>query len=171
MEYKFTHLNKIHSVQFEKKDSIVKMVVDGKATYEVVDYLAQENAISFKLNDKTYTVNVAQDKDRTYVAIDGQYFTFEPEKQKTFSRQGAGGQAGNSVVAPMPGLVVKVPVSLGDKVIAGTTLAIVEAMKMQHELRAPCDGLVKKINFKEGDQVDALQVIVELETCGLINSQ
>ena len=41
--------------------------------------------------------------------------------------------------------------------------AIVEAMKTQNELPSPRDGIVKKINAKEGDQVDALQVLVELE--------
>ncbi len=39
-----------------------------------------------------------------------------------------------------------------------------EAMKMQNELLAPRDGIVKRINFKEGEQVDALQPIVELES-------
>ncbi|MCK4695088.1 MAG: biotin/lipoyl-binding protein, partial [Candidatus Cloacimonetes bacterium] len=67
------------------------------------------------------------------------------------------------VFSPMPGLLVEIPVSVGDEVKSGTTLAIVEAMKMQNELPSPRDGIVKKINGKEGEQVDALQVIVELE--------
>jgi propionyl-CoA carboxylase alpha chain len=63
----------------------------------------------------------------------------------------------------MPGLVVKIPVAVGDTVDEGTTLAIIEAMKMQNELRASRKGTVKKINFSEGEQVDAFQPIVELE--------
>ena len=55
------------------------------------------------------------------------------------------------------------PVSVGDEVKSGDTLAIVEAMKMQNELPSPRDGTIKKINGEEGEQVDALQVIVELE--------
>lgn len=55
------------------------------------------------------------------------------------------------------------PVSVSDQVTAGTILAVVEAMKMQNELESPRDGIVKNINAKEGEQVDALQVIVELE--------
>jgi pyruvate carboxylase subunit B len=55
-------------------------------------------------------------------------------------------------------------VAVGDAVKEGTTLAIVEAMKMQNELRAPRDGIVKKINYEEGDQVEALKPLVELET-------
>jgi pyruvate carboxylase subunit B len=55
-------------------------------------------------------------------------------------------------------------VAVGDDVKEGTTLAIVEAMKMQNELRAPRDGIVKRINYEEGDQVEALKPLVELET-------
>ena len=78
--------------------------------------------------------------------------------------RGSSTQRGDSVCSPMPGLLVKVPVTIGDKVKAGATLAIVEAMKMENELRAPREGIVKSINYKEGEQVDALKAIVELET-------
>ena len=63
----------------------------------------------------------------------------------------------------MPGTLVKVPVSIGDEIEIGQTLAIVEAMKMQNELKASIKGKVKKINFKEGEQVDAFKPIVEVE--------
>jgi biotin carboxyl carrier protein len=63
----------------------------------------------------------------------------------------------------MPGLVVKIPVEVGQEVEEGTVLAIVEAMKMENELRAPRNGRVKSIFFSEGQQVDALKPIVELE--------
>ena len=58
---------------------------------------------------------------------------------------------------------MKIPVNVGDRVAAGQTLAIVEAMKMQNELSSPRDGVVKKIYYGEGEQVDALQPIVDLE--------
>jgi biotin carboxyl carrier protein len=54
-------------------------------------------------------------------------------------------------------------VKIGGKIKSGDTVAIVEAMKMQNELRSPVDGIVKKVNFKEGEQVDAFEPIVELE--------
>ena len=63
----------------------------------------------------------------------------------------------------MPGLIVKIAVKVGDEVEEGALLAIVEAMKMQNELRAPRKGRVKKVHFKEGQQIDALKAIVELE--------
>ena len=63
----------------------------------------------------------------------------------------------------MPGQVVKIQVSQGDVVHKNQTLAIVEAMKMENELKSTGPARVKKICAAEGDLVDAGQVIVELE--------
>ena len=163
MEYKFIHKNKLHTIKLEKKGAVYKLVIDQDKPYEVTDFTAQNNIISFKLGNRLINVYFAQDKDKKYMAFDGNYVTLESPKKKTFSAKGALAQKGSSVASPMPGLLVKILVAIGNEVKAGTTLAIVEAMKMQNELRAPCDGVVSKINFKEGDQVDALKPIVELE--------
>ena len=164
MEYKFIHSEKIQSVKLDKKDDSYQIVIDD-TTYEVVDVVSYPNIISFNLNGKLLSVYFAEDKDKKYLSIDGENFILELEKGKSVSTYRGTDlqQKGNSVASPMPGLLVKVPVAVGDKVSAGTTLAIVEAMKMQNELVAPCDGVVKKVNFNEGDQVDAQQLIVELE--------
>jgi biotin carboxyl carrier protein len=164
MKYKFIHEEKIHTIMLEKKEEFFKVAIDHDKSYEITDFTAQNNILSFKLDDTLIHVYFAEDNDKKYLSIDGNYFILESEKKKATSVRESVSLKGNSVASPMPGLVVKIPVTLGDKVKADTTLAIVEAMKMQNELRAPCDGVISKINFKEGDQVDALQVIVELET-------
>lgn len=69
----------------------------------------------------------------------------------------------NSISSPMPGKVVKIPVSVGEKVKSGQTLIIVEAMKMQSEFKATGDRTVREIPVKEGDTVNAHQVLVILE--------
>jgi len=69
---------------------------------------------------------------------------------------------GTRVLAPMPGMVIRYLVSLDDKVKTGDTLLILEAMKMQNNISAPVDGVVKEINFGAGDSVnkgDVLAVI------------
>lgn len=68
-----------------------------------------------------------------------------------------------AVRAPMPGKVVKVLCAAGDPVAAGQGLVVVEAMKMENELRAPRDGVVKAVQVKEGQAVEALQTLVTLE--------
>jgi len=69
---------------------------------------------------------------------------------------------GTKVLAPMPGMIIRYLVSVDDKVKAGDTLLILEAMKMQNNISAPVDGVVKAINFGAGDSVnrgDILAVI------------
>ncbi|MCK4806575.1 MAG: biotin/lipoyl-binding protein, partial [Candidatus Aegiribacteria sp.] len=56
-----------------------------------------------------------------------------------------------NVVAPLPGLILKVLVKEGDAVNAGQPLAIMEAMKMENEVKSPVDGVVKDVNVAAGD--------------------
>jgi biotin carboxyl carrier protein len=163
MEYKFIHKEEKHTIKLEKKQDFYTVVIDQDKCYTITDFAVQKNILSFTLDNKLIHVYFAEDNDRKFLSIDGNYFVLESEKKKTASASEAISLKENSVSSPMPGLLIKVPVSIGDKVKAGTILAVIEAMKMQNELRAPCDGVVSKINFTEGDQVDALQVIVELE--------
>lgn len=67
-----------------------------------------------------------------------------------------------SIRAPMPGLVVKMLVGAGDKLKKGAKLVILEAMKMENEIRTPVDAEVEEILVKEGDIVEKDQVIIKL---------
>lgn len=82
--------------------------------------------------------------------------------QKPFAAGGAGG-AGNgslNVVTPMPGKIVKVLVAPGAAVEAGQPLVILEAMKMEHVIKAPAAGTVDKIHYKPGEQVEDGRTLV-----------
>jgi len=68
-----------------------------------------------------------------------------------------------SVNAPMPGLVVRINVSVGDRVQAGQGVVVMEAMKMENELRASAAGIVKAVNAEVGKAVEKGAVLVELE--------
>ena len=72
-------------------------------------------------------------------------------------------QADTAIRAPMPGLVVGIPVEVGQSVTRGTTLVVLSAMKMQNELTAPSDGVVKEVLVSAGQTVDQRQVLVRLE--------
>lgn len=67
------------------------------------------------------------------------------------------------LASPMPGAVLKVMAAAGDEVEAGQTLAVLEAMKMEHEIVAPHDGTVTEMMVSESDQVEARQVLAVLE--------
>jgi 3-methylcrotonyl-CoA carboxylase alpha subunit len=62
--------------------------------------------------------------------------------------------AGGGLNAPMPGKVVQAMVTAGDSVVRGQTVMILEAMKMEHAISAPADGIIADVFFAAGDQVD-----------------
>ena len=84
-----------------------------------------------------------------------EFFARLPEKQAA--------DTSKLIQSPMPGLVVSVPVSVGQAVKAGETVAIIEAMKMQNILKAERDGVVKAVGAKAGDPVAADDVLVEFQ--------
>ncbi|MBA3522410.1 MAG: acetyl-CoA carboxylase biotin carboxyl carrier protein subunit, partial [Gemmatimonadales bacterium] len=65
--------------------------------------------------------------------------------------------------APMPGLVVRVQVAVGDPVAAGAGLVVLEAMKMENELRAGVAGVVRTVRVQPGEPVEKGQVLVEFD--------
>jgi biotin carboxyl carrier protein len=85
-------------------------------------------------------------------------------RAKVAGRAAPAPKAGPSAVqSPMPGKVVKVLVAVGDEVKSGQGVVVVEAMKMENELKSPKDGKVKSVAVKEGQAVEAGQSLVTLE--------
>ena len=70
---------------------------------------------------------------------------------------------GTGFTAPMNGTIVEILVSVGDRVEAGDTLLIMEAMKMEHPIKAPTAGIVKDIYFAQGDLVDGGTELIAFE--------
>jgi propionyl-CoA carboxylase alpha chain len=67
--------------------------------------------------------------------------------------------APGSLLAPMPGSVVRIAVAVGDRVQAGAPILWLEAMKMQHKITAPADGVVAELPVSEGQQIDVGAVL------------
>jgi oxaloacetate decarboxylase alpha subunit/pyruvate carboxylase subunit B len=69
------------------------------------------------------------------------------------------GDEGTPITIPMPGLIIKLLVKVGDKVETGDIIAVMEAMKMEIDLPSPVAGVVKTINFSKGDNVNRDDVL------------
>jgi biotin carboxyl carrier protein len=88
----------------------------------------------------------------------------DPREQLTRRRPAASAEAGpRSIVSPMPGRIVKVLVRDGDTVVAQQGLIVVEAMKMENELRAPRAGRVTSVKVGEGTSVERGAVLIVME--------
>jgi biotin carboxyl carrier protein len=99
------------------------------------------------------------------VLAGGRQFLAEVRDARNFSRSSRAALGGGrqNLVAPMPGKVIRVLVAKGDVVEAGQGLVVVEAMKMQNEMKASRPGQVMDVRVRDGDTVSAGQALVVLE--------
>ena len=127
----------------------VRLVHLGDQVHRViVRQRAGRGCYTLWLDGYTYEVEALDERTRTI-------------RDLTAAQSGPTGPA--PLVAPMPGLVVRVNVEPGDIVAAGQGLVVMEAMKMENELRAAGAGRVTAVNAKAGEAVDKGAVLVELE--------
>jgi biotin carboxyl carrier protein len=116
------------------------------------------NEAELRVDGRSLFVPYAIDGTTVSFAYDGEIYTAEVAEKGARTRAR---QRDQSMAAPMPGIVLKVLVKVGDAVTKGMPLLILEAMKMEHPIVAPRDGVVDAINCAEGELV---QPGVELVT-------
>ena len=165
MELEFNIENKPHKLRIEFKDGQYRIGLDGKE-YAVDSTVVSENCLSMLVDGKTYTVYFAETNGKKYVSVGGEQFCIEEAESEASAASRADATAVDEApvaASPMPGKVVKILVKLGDEVEKGQGLVIVEAMKMENEIKSPVKGVVDKVNFKAGDLVDAAQPILEIK--------
>jgi biotin carboxyl carrier protein len=120
---------------------------------------------SVLLDGRSYDAFVEDTPTGLVVTIEGYRFELEVRDPRRWSRKTAGGGAGavQSIVSPMPGKVVRVLAAPGDEVVAGQGIVVVEAMKMQNELKANRTGRVLSVAAKEGATVNAGELLATIE--------
>jgi pyruvate carboxylase subunit B len=101
--------------------------------------------------------------------VDGRRYEAEALDERTRAIRDMTARSGQAagpapLVAPMPGLVVRVSVAPGDEVQAGQGLVVMEAMKMENELRAPAAGRVARVLAEPGTAVEKGTVLVEIDS-------
>lgn len=102
-------------------------------------------------------VRVAREGDRAFVWCGGKVFEIRRSARAAHASEHAG-----DLVSPMPGRVRRALVSAGDAVTRGQVVMILEAMKMEHAILAPKDGVVRRVVHGEGDLVDAGVALAEI---------
>ena len=141
--------------------------VNGKV-YEVdFESVSGQPVYSLIVDGRSHESYVARGDDNWQVLLRGRLYpiTVEDEREKRLRAAAGGGvtEGGEFVLkAPMPGLVVAVPVSEGQEVKKGQVILILESMKMQNELKAPRDGIIQRIKVKAGESVEQKQTLLSV---------
>lgn len=150
------------TVELEHNGDGYRILLDGRAVQADATLVAP-NTISILLNGESFEVHVTPSLDGNIKVQSGPHeFTAEIQDPRAWRgrRQGALEAEGRQqIVAPMPGKVIRLLVNEGDEVEVGQGLLVVEAMKMQNEIRSPKRGKVERLQAKEGQNVNAGDIL------------
>ena len=131
-----------------------------------VDFLNLGGSLySIITENKSLEAVIDDDEGKIAVMMRGQLFETQVLDERAMllvQRRGGINVTSGDVNAPMPGLIVMITVELGQKVTQGDTVAILESMKMQNELKSPIAGVVRSIQAEAGQAVDKGDILVEI---------
>lgn len=128
----------------------------------------QPDHVVLRLDGKNFDVLIESNENKRLININGKpielaVFDARMRKLQQLSKTNSVRKSVEDVKAPMPGLVLRILVKEGDHVEVNDGLMVIEAMKMENEIRAQEKGTIKKINIKEGQAVDKGSVLLRLE--------
>ena len=157
-------------VVFRREGDGVVLEMEGRTLAADFRRLPDGEVYSLLIDGRSHEVRVSPAGPGLEVTIHGATLPVEVrhplERLLRATPRAAGRGSGETIAAPMPGLVVAVRVKPGEKVAAGQPVAVVEAMKMQNELSARQGGVVTEVFVAEGAPVNAGQPLVRIEAQG-----
>ena len=144
--------------------STIEALIDGRK-YVADAKTVEPGVYWFNWNNRSVEISVVPNGDGYSVSLNGRDVDVEivdaRRALKKAARQGTAGAI--ELRAPMPGKIVKVLVSEGTQVRANQGIVVMEAMKMQNEIKAPQNGIVKRLGVKEGAPVNAGDLLAVVE--------
>lgn len=151
-----------------KEDNKVSISIDGN-NYDV-DIVMAENGLCSIITDngKSYNVEIKRpNKDKEYT-VNVLFDSYQVEmidlhtKYLRGRRNAESGGVQDRIFSPMPGKVIKILAKKGDRIEAGTSVIVVEAMKMQSEYKVKNTSIIKDIHVAEGDTIKGDETLISL---------
>ncbi len=166
MTYSATAGGQDYSIDIEGSGGVV---VDDRAFAVDLRPIDGEHLYSLLMDNESYELFVERREGMYYVLVEGDRYVIDVEDARLRQLKAAGEQAHQvtgaaTVAAPMPGLVVRLLVEPGQAVGVDQGLLILEAMKMENEIRSPQEGVVKSINVQAGQAVNPGDVLAVVES-------
>lgn len=161
--------DRIANVELLSKDGNKVQIVIDERTYDVDITMIENGVYSIIYQNKSYNLELVKIDNGKVYDVSSLYNTLPVEIVDVHSKYMKNRQKDDiddgqdKIFTPMPGKIVKIPVKKGDKVIAGQTVIVVEAMKMQSDYKVKRDCTIKDILVKEGDTVEGNQTLIVLE--------
>jgi acetyl/propionyl-CoA carboxylase alpha subunit len=155
-----------HVVEVAGGDGRYRLAI-GDDVWDVDARLTAQGIYSLLIGGVSYVADVVDREGTCLVDVGGEAYEVLVEEQTRWiirTRGGAAGAgAGQTVRAPLPGKITHVAVRPGDRVQAGDTLVVIEAMKMENEFKAAAAGAIAEVRVSVGQAVNPGDVMVVLE--------
>jgi len=160
--------NRIADVSLlSKEGNKVCVSIDGE-TYEVDIMMSENGACSILHDGKSYNAGLLRSEGGKNYKVNTAFSSYSVDivdTQAKYLRMRKNGdeRQAEKIISPMPGKIVKIPVAKGDRLSAGDTVMVIEAMKMQSNYKVSADCCVKEILVAEGDAVVSNQTLMTLD--------
>ena len=164
---------KLKALIGDREELLIVKVSDGRVVAEIggrvydLEFREPEpDSYLFFLNTEVHECRVSQAKEHFDVSLRGRNCAVtivDPKRLRSGQNSDRHDHGAAEIVAPMPGKVVRVQLEAGAEVEKGTGIVVVEAMKMQNEMKSPRAGVVVSIKVKPGDTVNAGDVLAVVE--------
>ncbi len=149
----------------------LKMEIEADAVQDLDVSASAENCFHILYDNKSFQAELLRSDfyERSYaVRIGGETFEVAIPSDLDALVEKMGYELGssrimNSIKAPMPGIIIDIPVEPGQQVKEGESLVILEAMKMENAILSPSNATIKDILVKKGDTVEKNKLLIELE--------
>jgi biotin carboxyl carrier protein len=165
MIYEVRIADKTYKVDLRKERDLWQCLLNGREfPLDVIS--TQAGVFSVLIGGQSFEVKQESIGAETNIIVGSQRFPIElrdPRSLRSRRNSNADLAGPRKVTAPMPGKVVRILVQAGTAVEQGQGVIVIEAMKMQNELKSPKRGVVRKLAISEGAAVEAGQVLVEVE--------
>lgn len=155
-----------HEARVQRGDGMVRVELDGRPYLVMVDRWLGSTHYRLTVNGTPRQVIVRRMAEAWLVAVGIEQYRVQVARTLPIPRRGATAASSTrswQVTAPMPGLVVSVEVQLGGRVEQGRPVAVMEAMKMQMEIRAHAPGRVAAVHVRAGQEVAGGAALVTME--------
>jgi len=161
MDFDYEYGGKVYHITVKEDKNIFKVEIDGE---EIPTEVLVFNAgfLKFSIGNRVHKSVVSKDKEVVNVFMDGMVYRLIEHKAGA-PQPASKDEAEGTLNSPISGKVVKILVKNGDVITKGQELLIIEAMKMEHKVKAPYAGKIKAVNFKVDDKVDIGQLLVDVE--------
>ena len=163
MDISFIHNKKEFKLNLKEARSGHLQISIGKKKYDVsVEFFTDEEKL-LKIGSRVYDVIVNQNSNSYNICMTGKSIRVEKKSPFQKIRNSIGNAKKMDVKTSMPGRVVELLLKQGDNVKENAPVLVLEAMKMQNEIKSPRKGKIKTIYPKAGDSVEAGAVLFTLE--------